>query len=121
ASVWAVPAVALVFGMWAAVEGAKSLGHALSGRHLVTRQGAVVRHTIALGRKGISGWTINESFFQRRSGLLTVSAITAAGRGRYDVVDVGRADGLELAARAVPGLLEPFLVREKPVLDREKQ
>ncbi|MEV4108831.1 PH domain-containing protein [Nonomuraea sp. NPDC049695] len=112
-SVWAVPVVALAFGMWAAVEGARSLGHALGGRHLLTRQGAVVRHTVALDRKGISGWTISESFFQRRSGLLTVSAVTAAGEGHYDVVDVGRADGLELAARAVPGLLEPFLVREK--------
>ncbi|MEQ4716429.1 PH domain-containing protein [Nonomuraea sp. B19D2] len=112
-SVWAVPVVALAFGIWAAVESARSLGHALGGRHLVTRQGAVVRHTIALDRKGISGWTISESYFQRRSGLLTVSAITAAGKGHYDVVDVGRADGLELAARAVPGLLQPFLVREK--------
>ncbi|MFI7634822.1 PH domain-containing protein [Nonomuraea sp. NPDC049400] len=112
-SIWAVPVVALAFGMWAAVESARSLGHALGGRHLLTRQGAVVRHTIALDRKGISGWTISESYFQRRSGLLTVSAITAAGKGHYDVVDVGRADGLELAARAVPGLLQPFLVQEK--------
>ncbi|GAA3209069.1 PH domain-containing protein [Nonomuraea helvata] len=112
-SVWAVPVVALAFGMWAAVEGARSLGHALGGRHLLTRQGAVVRHTVALDRKGISGWTISESFFQRRSSLLTVSAVTAAGEGHYDVVDVGRAEGLELAARAVPGLLEPFLARDK--------
>ncbi|MFI7223860.1 PH domain-containing protein [Nonomuraea angiospora] len=113
AAVWAVPALALPFGMWLAVESARSLGHALGRRHLLTRQGAVVRRTIALDRRGVSGWTITESYFQRRDGLLTVSAATAAGKGRYDVVDVDRGDGLELAARAVPGLLEPFLVREK--------
>ncbi|TYB61089.1 PH domain-containing protein [Nonomuraea sp. PA05] len=111
--VWLLPAAVLVYGLWLAVASAASLGHALSPRHLVSRRGAVVRRTVALDRKGIAGWTITESFFQRRSGLLTVSATTAAGRGHYEVVDVGRGDGLEMAAQAVPGLLEPFLVREK--------
>jgi putative membrane protein len=109
--VWAAPAVALPLGLWLAAESARSLGHALGGRHLITRTGAVVRRTVALDRAGISGWTITESLFQRHHGLLTVSATTAAGDGRYDVVDVGRGDGLELASRAVPGLLEPFLDR----------
>ncbi|MGI5292555.1 PH domain-containing protein [Nonomuraea polychroma] len=109
--VWAAPAVALPLGLWLAAESARSLGHALGGRHLITRTGAVVRRTVALDRAGISGWTITESLFQRRHGLLTVSATTAAGDGRYDVVDVGRGDGLELASRAVPGLLEPILER----------
>jgi putative membrane protein len=109
--VWAVPAVAAPVAWWGAVTGARSLGHALAGRHLVTRHGAVVRRTVALERAGISGWTITESFFQRRAGLVTVSATTAAGDGHYEVLDVGRGDGLELAARAAPDLLEPFLVR----------
>ncbi|MGW4801892.1 hypothetical protein ACWEPC_56705, partial [Nonomuraea sp. NPDC004297] len=47
------------------------------------------------------------------AGLLTVTATTAAGRGRYAVVDVGRGDGLRLAAQAVPGLIEPFLSQEE--------
>lgn len=109
--VWAVPAMAAPVAWWGAVTGARSLGHALAGRHLVTRHGAVVRRTVALERAGISGWTITESFFQRRAGLVTVSATTAAGDGHYEVLDVGRGDGLELAARAAPDLLEPFLVR----------
>ncbi|MGW5161890.1 PH domain-containing protein [Nonomuraea wenchangensis] len=111
AYVWAVPGVVAPVAWWGAVTGARSLGHALAGRHLVTRHGAVVRRTVALERAGISGWTITESFFQRRAGLVTVSATTAAGVGHYDVLDVGRGDGLELAAQAAPGLLEPFLVR----------
>ncbi|TDC95646.1 hypothetical protein E1292_39075 [Nonomuraea deserti] len=113
--VWLIPVVVPAAGMWGAVEGARNLGHALGARHLVSRKGAVVRQTVALDRKGISGWTITESYFQRRSGLLTVSATTSAGRGHYEVVDVGHETGLELASRAVPGLLEPFLVRGKTV------
>ncbi|MFB4264409.1 PH domain-containing protein [Nonomuraea sp. GTA35] len=111
--VWLLPVAVLAYGLWHAVASAASLGHALSPRHLVTRTGAVVRRTVALDRKGIAGWTFTESYFQRRSGLLTVSATTGAGRGHYDVVDVGRGDGLDLAAQAVPGLLEPFLSRNK--------
>ncbi|SDI00535.1 PH domain-containing protein [Nonomuraea jiangxiensis] len=111
--VWLAPALALVAGLRLAVSSARSLGHALGERHLISRSGALVRRTIALDRRGISGWTVTESYFQRRSGLLTVSATTAAGKGHYDVVDVGHGEGLELAAHAVPGLLEPFLVRQK--------
>ncbi|MEU0572841.1 PH domain-containing protein, partial [Nonomuraea sp. NPDC005983] len=81
-------------------------------RCLITRMGAVRRRTVALDRAGIVGWTITQSFFQRRAGLLTVSATTAAGDGHYDVVDVGRADGLDLAAEAVPDLLGPFLRKQ---------
>jgi putative membrane protein len=113
--VWLIPVVVLAAGMWGAVEGARNLGHALGARHLVSRKGAVVRQTVVLDRKGVSGWTITESYFQRRSRLLTVSATTSAGRGHYEVVDVGHETGLELASRAVPGLLEPFLVRGKTV------
>ncbi|MCF6475109.1 hypothetical protein FAF44_43085 [Nonomuraea sp. MG754425] len=111
--VWLVPAAVLAYGLWHAVSAAASLGHALSPRHLVTRRGAVVRRTVALDRRGIAGWTITESCFQRRAGLLTVTATTAAGRGHYAVVDVGRGDGLRLAAQAVPGLIEPFLSQEE--------
>ncbi|MFI7110647.1 PH domain-containing protein [Nonomuraea sp. NPDC050227] len=107
--VWAAPVLALPVGLWLAAESRRALGHALGPRHLVTRRGALVRRTVALDRAGITGWTFRQSFFQRRSGLLTVSACTAAGGGHYEVLDVGRGDGLDLAARAVPGLLEPFL------------
>ncbi|MGW7478924.1 PH domain-containing protein [Nonomuraea muscovyensis] len=113
--VWLLPALALPAALWLAVDAYRGLGHALGARHLVTRHGAVTRRTVALDRAGIVGWTITQSYFQRRAGLLTVSATTAAGAGHYDVLDVGRDDGLRLAAQAVPGLLDPFLV---PVGDR---
>ncbi|WP_309114960.1 PH domain-containing protein [Saccharothrix sp.] len=87
----------------------RSLGHALTDRYLLARQGSVIRETVALQRTGIIGWRISRSFFQRRSGLVTISATTAAGDGAYHVVDVAEADGLAVADEAVPGLLRPFL------------
>ncbi|MCA2226826.1 PH domain-containing protein [Nonomuraea aurantiaca] len=110
---WIWPAAVLVIGLpaglWLAADAYRGLGHALGPRHLVTRRGSAARRTVALDRSGIVGWTVEQSFFQRRAGLLTLSATTAAGDGHYDVVDVGTGEGLDLAARAVPGLLEPFL------------
>ncbi|MBZ2194715.1 PH domain-containing protein [Occultella gossypii] len=101
--------VGSVIAVAVAVDGARSLGHALTPDHLVARRGSVRRSTAALSRPGIIGWRIRQSVFQRRVGVLTVTATTAASRGRYSVVDVGSATGLDLADEAVPGLLRPFL------------
>ncbi|MEJ2856610.1 MULTISPECIES: PH domain-containing protein [unclassified Saccharothrix] len=90
----------------------RSLGHALTDRYLLARQGSLIRETVALQRTGIIGWRISRSFFQRRSGLVTISATTAAGDGAYPVVDVAETDGLALADEAVPDLLRPFLERD---------
>ncbi|KOX13041.1 membrane protein [Saccharothrix sp. NRRL B-16348] len=87
----------------------RSLGHALTDRHLLARAGSAVRETVALQRTGIIGWRISRSFFQRRAGLVTITATTAAGNGAYHVIDVAEADGLALADAAVPDLLRPFL------------
>jgi putative membrane protein len=95
-----------------AVDAYRNLGHALTGRYLVTRHGAGVRGTVALQRAGVIGWTVSQSFFQRRAGLVTVTATTAAGSGAYRIIDVRTADGLAVAERAVPGLLTPFLLQD---------
>ncbi len=89
----------------------RSLGHALTDRYLVVRSGSLLRETVALQRTGIIGWRVRRTFFQRRAGLVTVVATTAAGDGHYAVVDVGEADGLAVADEAVPDLLRPFLLR----------
>ncbi|WP_411084215.1 PH domain-containing protein [Streptomyces sp. cmx-18-6] len=94
-----------------AVDAYRNLGHALSGRYLVTRSGTFRRSTAALERAGVIGWTVKQSYFQRRAGLLTLTATTAAGGGAYSAYDTGAAEGLAFAAEAVPGLLEPFLER----------
>ncbi|OKI33204.1 hypothetical protein A6A25_05250 [Saccharothrix sp. CB00851] len=87
----------------------RSLGHALTDRHLLARAGSAIRETVALQRTGIIGWRISRSFFQRRAGLVTVTATTAAGDGAYHVIDVGESAGLAFADEAVPDLLRPFL------------
>ncbi|WP_436849207.1 PH domain-containing protein [Streptomyces atriruber] len=94
-----------------ACDAYRSLGHALDADYLVVRSGTLRRSTVALRRGGVIGWTVKQSVLQRRAGLVTLSATTAAGAQAYAAYDVGEAEGLEFAERAVPGLLAPFLER----------
>ncbi|MGY5070749.1 PH domain-containing protein [Streptomyces griseus] len=103
--------VAVPVAVVLALDAYRALGHTLSGRYLVTRSGTVRRSTAALERAGVIGWTVKQSVFQRRAGLLTITATTAAGGGAYTAYDTDAAEGLAFAAEAVPGLLEPFLER----------
>ncbi|MFF2010433.1 PH domain-containing protein [Streptomyces sp. NPDC058195] len=107
-------AVGLPAGMLLARDAYRGLGHTLSGDYLVVRSGTVRRSTAALERSGIIGWTVRRSYFQRRAGVLSVTATTAAGSGAYTAYDTDADEGLDFAARAVPGLLEPFLERVPP-------
>ncbi|MEU7333160.1 PH domain-containing protein [Streptomyces parvus] len=103
--------VAVPVAVALALDAYRALGHALSGRYLVTRSGTVRRSTAALERAGVIGWTVKQSVFQRRAGLLSITATTAAGGGAYTAYDTDASEGLTFAADAVPGLLEPFLER----------
>ncbi|MGV9315839.1 PH domain-containing protein [Streptomyces sp. NPDC003691] len=106
-------ALALPAGTALALGVYRSLGHGIAGRYLLARSGTFARRTVALRRDGIIGWTITESPAQRRAGLITLTATTAAGAGGYSVHDADTTEGLAFAASAVPGLLAPFL-REIP-------
>ncbi|MFB7374681.1 PH domain-containing protein [Streptomyces sp. NPDC056222] len=99
-----------------ALDAYRNLGHGITGGYLVARSGTIRRTTVALQRGGVIGWTVKQSYFQRRAGVLTLTATTAAGAGAYDVHDAGESEGLAFAAEAVPELLAPFLepVRETP-------
>ncbi|WP_394613278.1 PH domain-containing protein [Lentzea sp. JNUCC 0626] len=107
---WPIPVAILPFAALVGWDNYRSLGNALDERYLVTRNNSLVRSTVALQRTGIIGWRIHQSFFQRRSGLMTIGATTAAGAGVYHVTDVGASHGLALADEAVPDLLRPFLI-----------
>lgn len=63
------------------------LGHALLARYLVTQEGSVYRRRVAVQRDGVIGVVVRESYFQRRAGVATVVAATAAGRQGYAVLD----------------------------------
>ena len=87
----------------------RSLGHALSGGWLVTRQGSLGRRRDVLKCDGIIGWNLRQTFFQRRAGLASLTATTAAGNQAYVVTDVPLPMALSLGNRAVPALLGDFL------------
>ncbi|SDI72080.1 putative membrane protein [Actinokineospora alba] len=106
---WIVAACLVPVSVLLGLDRYRNLGHALTDRYLVSRSGSLDRETVALQRTGIIGWKIEQTLFQRRAGLLSVTAITAAGKGGYTVVDVGESNGLKLADAAIPDLLRPFL------------
>ncbi|MFF9649825.1 PH domain-containing protein [Streptomyces sp. NPDC014622] len=106
--------VGLPLGLFLARDAYRGLGHALSGDYLVVRSGTLRRSTAALERAGVIGWTVRQTYFQRRSGVIGITATTAAGAGAYTAYDADESEGLDFASRAVPGLLEPFLERTPP-------
>lgn len=106
---WISVVVLTPVAVFLAFEAYRNLGHGLAEQHLVTRYGVGSRRTVALLRSGVIGWRITSSPLQRRAGLITLHATTAASKGAYPVYDVGVDDGLTFAADAVPDLLRPFL------------
>jgi putative membrane protein len=125
AAALAVPAALTSFPAWPAVvvvvvlppvlalaaDRYRSLGHAVAGPRLVARAGSLVRRRHVLASEGIIGWNVGRTLFQRRAGLVTLTATTAAGRQRYDVQDVELDEALRVAEALLPGLLEPFVER----------
>lgn len=109
---WWVGAAAVVLALLlaaAAEESYRNLGHTLTERHLVSRAATVRRDRTVLERAGIIGWVVEQSWFQRRRGLATLVATTAAGGERVEVVDVPLERAVALAAAATPGVLTEFL------------
>jgi putative membrane protein len=56
----------------------------------------------------VIGWNFHATWFQRRAGLASLVATTAGGSQSVTVLDVPETVGVDLAARAVPGLVEQF-------------
>lgn len=110
-SAWEWQAALALFpiGALLAEDRYRNLGHAFIGGRLVFRSGSVLRRRHILDSEGVIGWTVRRSYFQRRAGLVTVTATTAAGRQHYSGVDIQAAEAIALAEAATPGLLTPFL------------
>jgi putative membrane protein len=104
-----VSSVALPLAGLLAADRYRSLGHRLVGGWLVTRVGSLARRRSVLGTDAIIGWRIHQTWFQRRQGLMTLTATTAAGQQHYSVRDVPVALGLTVATTATPDLIRPFL------------
>lgn len=106
---WQVVLVLLLASPLLAADRYRSLGHAVVGGRLVTRWGSLVRRRCILASDGIIGWNIHQSFFQRRVGLVTLTATTAAGRQGYQIQDITLAEAVRVAESARPGLLSVFV------------
>ncbi|MGQ0840867.1 PH domain-containing protein [Actinokineospora sp.] len=107
---WISAAVGLPIAVALALDAYRNLGHGITGRYLVARRGSVRRSTVALVRDGVIGWTVTSSPMQRRAGLVTLAATSAAGTGAYLIPDVDEGEGLAFADTAVPDVLAQFLV-----------
>lgn len=83
-----VGCVPVLLAPFLAADRYAALGHALTPRHLVVQAGSLSRRRDLLARDGVIGVTIRESFFQRRAGVVTLTATTAAGRQRYAAIDL---------------------------------
>ncbi|HJQ45057.1 MAG TPA: PH domain-containing protein [Amycolatopsis sp.] len=112
-SAWPWQAALSLFpiGVLLAEDRYRNLGHALVGRRLVFQQGSLVRRRHMVASDGVIGWVMHRSFFQRRAGLVSLTATTAAGHQHYTSTDMPAAVAVAFADEALPGLLEPFLVR----------
>ncbi|MFC3960653.1 PH domain-containing protein [Nocardia jiangsuensis] len=114
---WLVPAVLTVVAIALAEDRYRGLGHAvlpetpLAPTWLVTRSGSLDRERDCLAAPGVLGWTIRQTFFQRRAGLATLVAATGAGKKRYLVLDVPVARAHEIIEQITPGLAGTRQVR----------
>ncbi|MCX5043786.1 PH domain-containing protein [Aldersonia sp. NBC_00410] len=103
---WLAVAVLATAALALAWDRYRGLGHAVletEPNWLITRSGSLDRERHCIEADGIVGWTVRQSFFQRRAGLATVSAATAAGAGRYDVADLPAGQAWDLVEQAQPG------------------
>ncbi len=101
--------LALGLGVLAGATAYRNLGHGLSTEHLVSGDGTFDRRRTVLETDGIIGWVVAQSWFQRRLGLATLKATTAAGSEYVAVRDIELDRAVALADRATPGMLTPFL------------
>ncbi|MGW4325689.1 PH domain-containing protein [Nocardia sp. NPDC004573] len=107
---WLVPGLMLPVALALAEDRYRGLGHAVLPRTatsptwLITRAGSLDRDRDCLEAPGVIGWTVRRTFFQRRAGVATIVAATAAGKKRYTVVDLPADEAWRLIETVTPGL-----------------
>ncbi|MFO7249548.1 MAG: PH domain-containing protein [Actinomycetes bacterium] len=104
---WAAVALA-VLGVPLGVDRYRALGHAFDGERLAVRSGSLRRVQAHVEGRAVVGWTIRQSWFQRRSGLVTVVAGVGAGGGGLSAVDAGEDQAVAFVERVTPDWIRPF-------------
>ena len=69
---------------------------------MVARTGSLQRRRDCIDASGIIGWTVRQTLMQRRAGVATLIAATAAGVKHYQVIDVPAELAWSIAAEASP-------------------
>ncbi len=100
--VWAVWVAVTAACALLAVDRVRSLGHRVADGWLVARTGSLERRRDCIACAGIIGWTVRQTLLQRRAGVATLIAATAAGRKHYRVIDVPAGLAWSVAAEASP-------------------
>jgi len=108
---WILLAVVALFAAALAHDRYRGLGHAVipsDGARpvwLITRRGSLDRDRDCLEAPGVIAWTVRQTFFQRRAGLATVIAASAAGKKKYGIVDLPIERAWALIDQVTPGQL----------------
>jgi len=93
-----VGTVLTALGIALGIDRYRALGHATDGDAFAVRSGSLVRQTTVMERRAVVGWKIQQSYFQQRAGVSTVTALVGAGVGAYSALDAASSDALALAA-----------------------
>jgi len=99
---WPVWAALTVCCVLLAIDRSRALGHRVDGEWLVARAGSLDRRRDCIAAAGIIGWTVRQTLLQRRAGVATLVAATAAGVKSYRVIDVPAELAWTIAAAASP-------------------
>jgi putative membrane protein len=99
---WVMSGVLLGCAGLLALDRARALGHRAGDGWLVARSGSLDRRRDCVAAGGVIGWTVRQTFFQRRAGVATLVAATAAGRKGYRVLDVPAELAWSVAAATTP-------------------
>lgn len=108
---WIAVAVLFVAAVGLAHDRYRGLGHAVLPGWLITQHGSLDRTRHSLEAGGIIGWTVRQTFFQRRAGVATVVAATPAGVGHYEVVDIPIENAWAMIDAVTPGAGDIWLRR----------
>jgi putative membrane protein len=107
----ALPAPVWLWPVWAvltlccallALDRSRALGHQVDADWLVARAGSLDRRRDCIAAEGIIGWTVRQTLLQRRAGVATLIAATAAGVKSYRVIDVPADLAWTIAAATSP-------------------
>jgi len=99
---WPMWSVLTVCCALLAVDRSRALGHRVDAEWLVARAGSLDRRRDCIAAAGIIGWTVRQTLLQRRAGVATLIAATAAGVKSYRVIDVPAELAWTIAGSASP-------------------